>query len=66
MIARSAIKRTVIFAFLDSKQQFSDWIKARVKQFGFEDGQGFTVHKFMNGRVTFQMSAIMFWGNLKC
>jgi len=40
-----------LWAFVQSKQQFADWIKARIEKFGFEEGQDFTVHKFMNGRA---------------
>ena len=35
--------------FLGSKQQFSDWIKDRIKKYGFVNGQDFEVfHKIMN------------------
>jgi phage anti-repressor protein len=41
-----------LHAFLESRQQFADWIKARVEQYGFVEGLDFTVHKFMNGRAS--------------
>ena len=41
-----------LHGFLGSKQQFADWIKGRIEQYGFVDGVDFTVHKFMNGRAT--------------
>ena len=41
-----------LHAFIESKQQFADWIKARIDQYGFVEGADFTVHKFMNGRAT--------------
>lgn len=41
-----------LHAFIESKQQFADWIKARIEQYGFVEGADFTVHKFMNGRAT--------------
>jgi phage anti-repressor protein len=41
-----------LHAFLESRQQFADWIKARIDQYGFIEGEDFTVHKFMNGRVS--------------
>ena len=41
-----------LWAYVQSKQQFADWIKARVEKFGFVEDQDFTVHKFMNGRAT--------------
>jgi phage anti-repressor protein len=33
--------------FLESKQDFSDWIKNRIKNFGFIEGQDYLLHKFM-------------------
>lgn len=41
-----------LHAFIESKQQFADWIKARIEQYGFVEGADFTVHKFLNGRAT--------------
>lgn len=41
-----------LHSFIESKQQFADWIKARIEQYGFVEGADFTVHKFMNGRAT--------------
>lgn len=41
-----------LHAFLESKQQFADWIKARIEQYSFVEGQDFTVHKFMKGRAS--------------
>lgn len=41
-----------LWAFVQSKQQFADWIKARIDKFGFVEEQDFTVHKFMNGRAS--------------
>lgn len=37
-----------LHSFLESKQDFSTWIKARIDQYGFVDGGDFTVHKFMD------------------
>ena len=43
-----------LYEFLESKQQFSDWIENRIKKFGFIEGQDFIrFHKIMkrgNGR----------------
>ncbi len=36
--------------FLASKQQFADWIKNRIEQYSFIEGQDFTIHKIMNGK----------------
>jgi anti-repressor protein len=36
--------------FLESKQQFADWIKNRIKKYGFTEGMDFvSVHRIMNG-----------------
>ena len=46
------IKRTVnardLWIRLDSKQQFADWIKGRIKKYEFEDGVDYLVRKIMN------------------
>ena len=34
---------------VESCQDFSDWIKARIEKYGFVNGQDFTVHKIMDG-----------------
>lgn len=36
-----------LWAFVESKQQFADWIKSRIEKYGFVEGEDFTVHKFM-------------------
>ncbi len=36
--------------FLESKQQFTDWIKNRIEKYGFIKDVDFTLHKFMNGK----------------
>lgn len=38
--------------FLESKRQFANWIQDRIAQYGFVEGQDFTVNKFVNGRAT--------------
>lgn len=38
--------------FLENKRQFADWIKQRINQYGFVEGEDFTVHKFVNGKAT--------------
>lgn len=37
-----------LWAFVQSKQQFADWMKDRIEKFGFEEGQDYVVHKVMN------------------
>lgn len=38
--------------FLESRQDFSTWIKNRIEQYGFEEGVDFTLHKFVERRAT--------------
>lgn len=38
--------------FLESKQEFANWIKGRIDQYSFVKDQDFTVDKFINGRAT--------------
>lgn len=45
-----AVNARDLWVFVDSKQQFADWIKNRISQWKFLEGTDFTVHKFMNGR----------------
>ena len=37
--------------FLESKQDFSTWIKARIDKYGFVAGIDFTLHNFMEDKV---------------
>ena len=41
-----------LHSFVQSKQEFANWMKARIEKFGFIEGQDFTVDKFINGRAT--------------
>ena len=41
-----------LHAFLESKQDFSTWIKGRIEQYGFIEGVDFTVHNFVERRAT--------------
>lgn len=36
-----------LHSFLESRQNFSDWIKNRIEQYGFVDGADYLLHKFM-------------------
>lgn len=36
--------------FLESKQDFTDWIKNRIEKYGFIENEDFTLHKFMVGK----------------
>lgn len=37
-----------LHAFLQSKQQFADWIKNKLNKVGFKEGLDFIIHKIMN------------------
>lgn len=41
-----------LHAYLESKQEFANWIKGRIDQYSFVEEQDFTVDKFINGRAT--------------
>ena len=44
------VSARILHTFLESKQQFSDWIKARIEKYGFVEDIDFTIHKVMNGK----------------
>lgn len=44
------VRARELHEFLESKQQFTDWIKSRLDKYDFIEGQDFTVHKFMIGK----------------
>lgn len=45
---RRAVSARELHAFLESKQQFADWIKNRIEKYGFVENQDFEVfHNFM-------------------
>jgi anti-repressor protein len=41
-----------LHAWLESKQEFANWIKQRIEQYAFVEGADFTVDKFINGKAT--------------
>lgn len=41
-----------LHAFLESKQDFSTWVKGRIDQYGFTEGEDFTLHKFVERGTT--------------
>lgn len=41
-----------LWAFVESKQEFANWIKSRIEKYGFIEDEDFTVDKFINGRAT--------------
>jgi len=40
---RDVVSARELHAFLESKRQFSDWIKERIRQYGFVGGQDFAL-----------------------
>ena len=55
----SAVSARDLYQFLESKQQFSDWMQSRIKDYGFIEGQDFEVfHNFIKnsngGRPTIE------------
>lgn len=41
-----------LWAYIESKQEFANWIKGRIEKYGFVEGEDFTVEKFINGRAS--------------
>jgi len=41
-----------LWKFLESKQEFSNWIKNRIVKYDFIEDEDFTVDKFINGKAT--------------
>lgn len=41
-----------LHGFLESKQEFSNWVKSRITKYGFTEGVDFTIDKFINGKAT--------------
>lgn len=39
-----------LWRFVESQQQFADWIKNRIAKWGFVEGEDFNLHKFMEVR----------------
>lgn len=41
-----------LWQFVESKQDFSTWIKGRIERYGLVEDEDFTVHKFVDRRAT--------------
>ena len=48
---KRAVSARELHRFLESKQDFSTWIKNRIEKYGFIEEVDFTLHKFMEGKV---------------
>jgi len=44
---KRAVSARELHAFLESKQDFSEWIKNRIRKYGFIENEDFTLHKIM-------------------
>ncbi|MDY3514765.1 antA/AntB antirepressor family protein [Riemerella anatipestifer] len=44
---KQAVSARELHSFLESKQDFSTWIKNRIEKYGFIEEQDFTLHKFV-------------------
>lgn len=47
----NAVNSRDIHKFVESKQQYADWIKSRLSELGAVDGVDFMFHKFMNPEI---------------
>lgn len=47
-LSTPTINSRELHKFLGNKRQYTDWIKQRIDQFGFIEGEDFIVHKFVN------------------
>lgn len=43
----NAVNARELWLELDSKQQFADWIKKKIKKYGFIEGEDYLLHNFM-------------------
>ncbi|ENO82046.1 phage anti-repressor protein AntB-like protein [Thauera sp. 27] len=41
-----------LWQFVESRQEFANWIKGRIEKYGFAEGEDYTVDRFINGRAT--------------
>lgn len=48
----NAVNARELWKFLESKQEFANWIKSRIKEYGFEEGKDFLINlsKTLNGK----------------
>lgn len=44
---KQAVSARELHQFLESKQDFSTWMKNRIEKYGFIENQDFTLHKFV-------------------
>lgn len=46
-IQQQTVNARELWKFVESKQQFADWIKNRITEYGFSEGEDYLIHKFM-------------------
>ena len=39
-----------LYEFLESKRDFTTWVKDRIEKYGFVENEDFTLHKFVEGK----------------
>lgn len=49
----NAVNARELWQYLESKRQFGNWIRDRIRQLGFVEGVDFTVNKIVNGMGQF-------------
>ncbi len=47
----SVVSARELHKFLESKQDFTTWVKSRIEKYGFIENADFTLHKFMEGKT---------------
>jgi len=48
----NSVNSREIYAYLEVKQQYADWIKLAIEKYDFIENEDFTLHKFVNGKAT--------------
>lgn len=49
-VAVQTVSARVLWGFVESKAQFSDWIKSRIEKYGFVEGEDYLVQKIVNNQ----------------
>lgn len=60
----TAISARELWKFLESKQEFANWIHNRIEKYGFLEGKDFTVDKFVNGENKGRFAVVEYYISL--
>lgn len=60
----TAICARELWSFLESKQEFANWIRHRIEKYGFLEGKDFTIDKFVNGKNKGRFSSMEYYISL--